>query len=71
VELEIRGVPTVSVVTENFAPLARAAARARGADELPIVVLPADFDDWDDAAIRATVRTRLASITTRLLAVSP
>ncbi len=63
--------PTVSVVTENFAALARAAARARGADELPIVVLPADFEDWDEAAIRRAARERLASITTRLLAVSP
>ena len=63
--------PTVSLVTEHFAALARAAARARGADELPIVVLPADFDDWDDVAVRAAVRERLASITTRLLAVSP
>ena len=70
-ELELLGVPTVSLVTENFEALARASARARGADELPIVVLPADFDDWDETAVRAAVRDRLASITTRLLAVSP
>jgi len=71
VELELLGVPTVSLVTENVAALARAAARARGADELPIVVLPADFEDWDEAAVRRAARERLASITTRLLAVSP
>jgi hypothetical protein len=64
-------VPTVSLVTENFAALARAAAHARGADALPIVVLPADFDDWDAGAVRRAARDRVASITTNLLAVSP
>jgi hypothetical protein len=71
VELELLGVPTVSLVTENFAALARAAAHARGADALPMGVLPADCDDGDEAAGRRAARDRVAAITTNLLAVSP
>jgi hypothetical protein len=40
VQLERRGVRTVTIVTEVFANLAMAQARVRGRGDLPLVVIP-------------------------------
>jgi hypothetical protein len=58
----MRGVATVVLVTEPFEAVARSSAIARGFGKLPIVVLPADFDDLDDSRLRALVAQRLDEI---------
>jgi hypothetical protein len=60
-------VATVVLVTEPFERVARSSAIARGLSKLPIVVLPADFDDYDVDRIRAVVGARLTEVETALL----
>ncbi|MEO5838570.1 MAG: hypothetical protein ABIQ73_19320 [Acidimicrobiales bacterium] len=60
---------TVVVVTEPFERVARSSAIARGLSKLPIIVLPADFDDYDPGAIRALVAERLVEVESALLRV--
>jgi len=56
-------VPTVVLVTEPFARVARSSAIARGLSKLPIIVLPADFDEFDRASVRALIDERLSEVT--------
>ena len=58
---------TVVLVTEPFERVARSSAIARGLSKLPIVVLPADVDDFEVADIRALVDARLAELESALL----
>lgn len=51
VELERRGVPSVTVVTEPFVPAAEAARRALGLDDLPLIVIPHDYLDETPSAV--------------------
>jgi len=60
-------VATVVVVTEPFERVARSSAIARGLSKLPIIVLPADFDDYEADAIRALVGERLVEVESALL----
>ena len=53
---------TVVLVTEPFSRVARSSAIARGLPKLPIIVLPADFDELDGAGVRAIVDQRLDEI---------
>ena len=57
------------LVTEPFERVARSSAIARGLSKLPIIVLPADFDDYDAGAIRTLVDERLAEVESALLRV--
>ena len=57
------------LVTEPFERVARSSAIARGLSKLPIIVLPADFDDYDDGAIRTLVDERLTEVESALLRV--
>jgi hypothetical protein len=43
VHLEERGVPTVTFVTAPFEAAARTHARLQGVDDLPFVIVPADY----------------------------
>ena len=58
---------TVVVVTEPFERVARSSAIARGLSKLPIIVLPADFDDYEVDAIRTLVDERLVEVESALL----
>jgi len=62
VELEQRGVPAVVLVTESFAPVARASATARGLPDLPVVVFPADIEDRTVAEVADLCRARWPAI---------
>jgi len=44
VEVQKRGVPTVTVVTEKFVSLAKASASAMGYRDLPLLVVPHPFE---------------------------
>ena len=54
-------------MTEPFERVARSSAIARGLSKLPIIVLPADFDDYEVGAIRTLVDERLAEVESALL----
>ena len=58
---------TVVVVTEPFERVARSSAIARGLSKLPIIVLPADFDDYEAGGIRTLVGERLVEVESALL----
>ena len=58
---------TVVVVTEPFERVARSSAIARGLSKLPIIVLPADVDDYEAGAIRTLVGERLVEVESALL----
>lgn len=47
-----RGLPSVTLVTERFLPLAKSVARSRGIPDLPIVVLPRDVDTLPPEQLR-------------------
>lgn len=53
VNLEKLGVPTVTVVTAPFEPAAKAVARSQGLPDLPLVIVPHDYLEEDDARIEA------------------
>ncbi|HUP75888.1 MAG TPA: hypothetical protein VM282_22840 [Acidimicrobiales bacterium] len=54
-------------MTEPFERVARSSAIARGLSKLPIVVLPADFNDYEIGAIRSLVDERLGEVESALL----
>ena len=58
---------TVVIVTEPFERVARSSATARGLSKLPIIVLPADVDDYEVGAIRSLVDERLIEVESALL----
>jgi hypothetical protein len=55
-------VPTVVLVTEPFAAVARASAAARGLADLPVVVFPADLEDMTAGQIAQVVDERWPAI---------
>ena len=55
------------MVTEPFERVARSSAIARGLSKLPIIVLPADFDDYEAGTIRTLVGERLVEVESALL----
>jgi hypothetical protein len=55
-------VPTVVLVTEPFASVARASAAARGLADLPIVVFPAGVEEMGHAELAAVFADRWALI---------
>ena len=58
---------TVVLVTEPFERVARSSAVARGLSKLPIIVLPADFDELPVATLRTILDERLVEIESVLL----
>jgi hypothetical protein len=50
--LERLGVPSLTFVTEPFAGAARTHARIHGLPELPLIIVPSDYLDRSDAAVR-------------------
>ena len=54
--------PAVVVVTEVFANLARAAARAQGLPDIRVLVLPHPMEARAEAEIRDIARARFAEL---------
>lgn len=52
----------MGLVTEQFEGLARATAQGRCVPELPVLVLPSDYDERPEAEIRADARARWAAL---------
>ncbi len=67
VNLERRGIPTVTVVTEPFSQAADTVARSLGMPEVPRVVVPHDYLSEDDEAIAKKLEPLLDEMLERLL----
>ena len=63
--------PTVSLVTQQFRGLGQATARGKKLPELPIVVLPHQYDQMAEPDIRADIRARIPDLLTALTAATP
>jgi len=59
VELQKRGVPTVTVVTEKFVSLAKASAKSYGYPDLPLLIVPHPFETLEPATIRRIAEEKL------------
>jgi hypothetical protein len=59
-------VPTVSLVTQQFRGLGQATARGKKLPELPIVVLPHQYDQMAEPEIRADIRARIPDLLSAL-----
>lgn len=59
--------PSVGLVTEQFRGLAEATARGRRTPDLPILVLPAGYDELPEAEIRADARRRVPELVRALI----
>ena len=57
-----RGIPTVAVVTEHFAPLARTFAERGGRPDLPLYVLPYPLESRPEAEVREIAREHVDGI---------
>lgn len=66
-EIERRGVPTVTVVTTKFAAMAREEARYMGAEGLPLLVIPHPLEGLPRAAIEHVVAEQVESLEASLL----
>jgi hypothetical protein len=55
------------LVTEPFETVARSSAVARGYGKLPIIVLPANFDELTGERLHALVATRLDEVESALM----
>ncbi|MBI2906042.1 MAG: hypothetical protein HYX92_00150 [Chloroflexi bacterium] len=56
------GIPTTTLVTSEFVPLANFHARGRGYPELPVVVLPHPFETLPEEEITRIADARFAEI---------
>lgn len=54
--------PTVTIVTEQFVSLAKSAARAKGLDDLRMVVVPHPFETLPRDRIREIAREKASEI---------
>jgi hypothetical protein len=68
INFEKRGIPAVAVVTEPFAPTARAMAELNGMPHYPFVVVPHPFGSLDEKTVWARADAALAHIEALLLA---
>ena len=66
VHLEQMGIPSVVVVTEPFAAAAQVNARVQGMPDLPMIVVPHDYLQEDDAQVREKVAPIVGDILGRL-----
>lgn len=57
--LEKLGVSSLTVVTEPFIAAAKAVARSQGLPDLPLLIVPHDYLEEDEAAIRAKLAPQL------------
>jgi hypothetical protein len=70
VNLELLGVPTVTIVTAPFERAARAVATSQALPDLPLVVIPHDYLEEDDEHIGARLTAVLDDIVHALFGVS-
>jgi hypothetical protein len=67
VTLEEMGIPTVSLLTEQFRGLGAATAKGKKMADLPVVVLPHLYDQKSPEAVREDIRERLPALLGALL----
>jgi hypothetical protein len=64
--LEALGIPSLTFVTEPFEQAARTHARLLGLPDLPMIVVPSDYLDRSDQAVKTKLASRLDEIVTAL-----
>jgi hypothetical protein len=62
VHLEAMGIPTVTFVTAPFESAARTHARIHGMDDLPLILVPADYLENSDEVIEARLQPILDAV---------
>jgi hypothetical protein len=62
VHLEAMGIPTVTFVTAPFENAARTHARIHGMDDLPLILVPADYLENSDEVIEARLQPILDAV---------
>ena len=68
VNLEARGISTLTFVTQPFEGAARTHARMRGLPDLRLVTIPSDYLYWADEAIEAKLVSLIDEIIGKLTA---
>ncbi len=71
IDLEQQGIPTVSVITDEFAGLARAVATAKGYPDLNILVVPHFFESMADEAVSDLADRHFAEVAGRIAQARP
>jgi hypothetical protein len=56
IHLEALGIPTVTFVTAPFESAARTHARIHGMDDIPLIMVPADYLDNSEKVIEARLQ---------------
>ncbi len=56
------GIPSVVIVTEPFVHAARVNARVQGMPDLPLITVPSDYLEEDEARVRAKVTPLVGAI---------
>lgn len=64
--LEKQGTPSLTFVTEPFAHAARTHAKIHKLPDLPLVIVPSDYLDRSDEAVRAKLAPLLDEIVAKL-----
>lgn len=59
-ELQKRGVPTVTVVTEKFVSLAKASAKSLGYPDLPLLIVPHPFETLSTERLQQIAAEKVA-----------
>lgn len=65
--LEARGIPTVTFVTTPFESAARTHAEILGMPDLPLVIIPSDYIDGSDDVVAAKVAPLIDDVLAKLL----
>lgn len=65
-EVQKRGVPTVSVVTEQFVSLAKNSAKAMGYPDLPMIVVPHPFETLPREQIRQLAEEKVEELVQKI-----
>lgn len=69
--MQKRGVPTVTLVTEQFVSLARAAAKSLGYPDIPLVVVPHPFETMPRDQVRALAEQKYDEIVGKVTKTAP
>ncbi len=65
-EIQKRGIPTVTVVTEKFVSLAKASASSMGYPDLPLVVVPHPFETLSRERLQSLAEEKVEECVARV-----
>lgn len=62
VNIEKMGIASLTIVTEPFVAAAKAVAASQGVPDAPLLIVPHDYLEEDEAAVRAKLAPRMDEI---------